>query len=197
MNKGIRGEGSGMEENMSKIVIFFATGYEEIEALTVVDILRRAGEDITMVSITDERRVTSSHGVEVTMDKTLSEVNFDETDVIVLPGGMPGTKNLEACEALMGQVDAFVKAGKTVAAVCAAPSILGHRGHLKGKKACSFPDFESHLEGADVRQEPAVTDGNIITGRGMGAAIPFGLAILEKLQGKEAAEAMGKKIVYL
>lgn len=197
MNKGIRGEGSGMEENMSKIAIFFATGYEEIEALTVVDILRRAGEDITMVSITDERRVTSSHGVEVTMDKTLSEVNFDEADVIVLPGGMPGTKNLEACEALMGQVDAFVKAGKTVAAVCAAPSILGHRGHLKGKKACSFPDFESHLEGADVRQEPAVTDGNIITGRGMGAAIPFGLAILEKLQGKEAAEAMGKKIVYL
>ncbi len=186
----------GTEENMSKTAIFFATGYEEIEALTVVDILRRAGEEITMVSITDERRVSSSHGVEVTMDKVLSEVNFDETDVIVLPGGMPGTKNLEACEALMEQVDAFVKAGKTVAAVCAAPSILGHRGHLKGKKACSFPDRESELEGADVKQEPAVTDGNIITGRGMGAAIPFGLAILEKLQGKEAADAMAAKIVY-
>ncbi len=182
---------------MSKTAIFFATGYEEIEALTVVDILRRAGEEITMVSITDERSVTSSHGVEVTMDKVLSEVNFDETDVIVLPGGMPGTKNLEACEALMEQVDAFVQAGKTVAAVCAAPSILGHRGHLKGKKACSFPTMESQLEGADVKQEPAVIDGNIITGRGMGAAIPFGLAILEKLQGKEAADAMGKSIVYL
>ncbi len=182
---------------MSKTAIFFATGYEEIEALTVVDILRRAGEEITMVSITDERSVTSSHGVEVTMDKVLSEVNFDETDVIVLPGGMPGTKNLEACEALMEQVDAFVKAGKTVAAVCAAPSILGHRGHLKGKKACSFPTMESQLEGADVKQEPAVIDGNIITGRGLGAAIPFGLAILEKLQGKEAADAMGKSIVYL
>ncbi len=182
---------------MSKTAIFFATGYEEIEALTVVDILRRAGEEITMVSITDERSVTSSHGVEVTMDKVLSEVNFDETDVIVLPGGMPGTKNLEACEALMEQVDAFVKAGKTVAAVCAAPSILGHRGHLKGKKACSFPTMESQLEGADVQQEPAVIDGNIITGRGMGAAIPFSLAILEKLQGKEAADAMGKSIVYL
>ena len=181
---------------MSKTAIFFATGYEEIEALTVVDILRRAGEEITMVSITDERSVTSSHGVEVTMDKVLSEVNFDETDVIVLPGGMPGTKNLEACEALMEQVDAFVKAGKTVAAVCAAPSILGHRGHLKGKMACSFPDMESQLEGADVKQEPAVIDGNIITGRGMGAAIPFGLAILEKLQGKEAADAMAAKIVY-
>ncbi len=181
---------------MSKTAIFFATGYEEIEALTVVDILRRAGEEITMVSITNGRSVTSSHGVEVTMDKVLSEVNFDETDVIVLPGGMPGTKNLEACEALMEQLDAFVKAGKTVAAVCAAPSILGHRGHLKGKKACSFPDMESQLEGADVKQEPAVIDGNIITGRGMGAAIPFGLAILEKLQGKEAADAMAAKIVY-
>ncbi len=150
-----------------------------------------------MVSVTDERSVTSSHGVEVTMDKVLSEVNFDETDVIVLPGGMPGTKNLEACAALMEQVDAFVQAGKTVAAVCAAPSILGHRGHLNGKKACSFPDMESQLEGAEVLREPAVIDGNIITGRGMGAAIPFGLAILEKLQGKEAAEAMGRKIVYL
>ena len=123
---------------MSRTAIFFATGYEEIEALTVVDILRRAGEEITMVSVTDERSVTSSHGVEVTMDKVLSEVNFDETDVIVLPGGMPGTKNLEACAALMEQVDAFVQAGKTVAAVCAAPSILGHRGLLKGKKACSL-----------------------------------------------------------
>ena len=182
---------------MSRTAIFFATGYEEIEALTVVDILRRAGEEITMVSVTDERTVTSSHGVEVTMDKVLSEVNFDETDVIVLPGGMPGTKNLEACAALMEQVDAFVQAGKTVAAVCAAPSILGHRGHLNGKKACSFPDMESQLEGAEVLREPAVIDGNIITGRGMGAAIPFGLAILEKLQGKEAAEAMGKKIVYM
>jgi len=182
---------------MSRTAIFFATGYEEIEALTVVDILRRAGEEITMVSVTDERSVTSSHGVEVTMDKVLSEVNFDETDVIVLPGGMPGTKNLEACAALMEQVDAFVQAGKTVAGVCAAPSILGHRGHLNGKKACSFPDMESQLEGAEVLREPAVIDGNIITGRGMGAAIPFGLAILEKLQGKEAAEAMGRKIVYL
>ncbi len=181
---------------MSRTAIFFATGYEEIEALTVVDILRRAGEEITMVSATDERSVTSSHGVEVTMDKVLSEVNFDETDVIVLPGGMPGTKNLEACAALMEQVDAFIQAGKTVAAVCAAPSILGHRGHLNGKNACSFPDMESQLEGAEVLQEPAVIDGNIITGRGMGAAIPFGLAILEKLQGKEAAEEMAVKIVY-
>lgn len=181
---------------MSKTALFFATGYEEIEALTVVDILRRAGEKIEMVSVTQERKVTSSHGVEVTMDKVLTEVNFDEVDVIVLPGGMPGTGNLEACTALMEQVDAFVKAGKIVAAVCAAPSILGHRGHLKGRKACSFPSMESHLEGAKVCQEPAVRDGNIITGRGMGAAIPFALTILEALQGRDAAKQMAKTIVF-
>lgn len=181
---------------MSKIAIFFATGFEEIEALTVVDILRRAGETVQMVSITGEKRVTSSHDVTVEMDLLFSEVDFTTLDVLVLPGGMPGTKNLEAFAPLMEQVDDFVKAGKLVTAICAAPSILGHRGHLKGKKACSFPSFEDHLEGADVVKEPTVIDGNIITGRGMGAAIPFGLAILEKLQGKEAAEALAEKIVY-
>ncbi len=181
---------------MSKTAIFFGTGYEEIEALTVVDILRRAKEDIEMISITGEKSVTSSHGVEVRMDKLLEEVDFSKVDVLVLPGGMPGTKNLEACGALMEQVDACIQAGKTVAAICAAPSILGHRGHLKGKKACSFPGVEDQLEGAEVKKEPAVTDGNIITGRGMGAAVPFGLAILEKLQGREAAEAMAERIVF-
>ncbi|MCM1267164.1 MAG: DJ-1/PfpI family protein [Bacteroidales bacterium] len=181
---------------MSRIAVFFATGFEEIEALTVVDILRRAGETVEMVSVTGEKTVTSSHSVTVETDALFSEVDFDKVDVIVLPGGMPGTKNLEAFAPLMEQVDAFVNAGKLVTAICAAPSILGHRGHLRGKKACSFPSFEEHLEGAEVRNEPAVIDGSLITGRGMGAAIPFGLAILEKLQGKEAAEAMAEKIVF-
>lgn len=181
---------------MSKIAVFFGTGYEEIEALTVVDILRRAGETAEMVSVTEERKVAGSHGIAVEMDKTLSEVDFESVDVLVLPGGMPGTKNLEACEALMEQVDDFVTKGKVVTAICAAPSILGHRGHLKGKKACSYPAFESHLEGAEVLQTPAVTDGNIITGRGMGAAISFGLAILEKLQGRDAADKMADAVVF-
>lgn len=181
---------------MSNIAVFFGTGYEEIEALTVVDILRRAGETVEMISITEEKTVTGSHSIEVGMDKTLSEVDFDSVNVLVLPGGMPGTKNLEACEALMAQVDRFAAEGKVVAAICAAPSILGHRGHLKGKKACSYPSMESHLEGAEVLQDPAVTDGNIITGRGMGAAIAFGLAILEKLQDKDAADKMADTVVY-
>lgn len=181
---------------MSKAAVFFGTGYEEIEALTVVDILRRADVETTMVSVTKERSVTGSHSISVAMDAMLSEVDFNSLDVIVLPGGMPGTKNLEACEALMEQVDAFIAQDKIVAAICAAPSILGHRGFLKGRKACSFPNFESHLEGAEVMDQPAVIDGNLVTGRGMGAAVPFALAILEKLQGKEAAEKMAANIMY-
>lgn len=181
---------------MSKTAVFFGTGFEEIEALAVVDILRRAGVDTSMVSITGERSVTGSHSIKVEMDALLGEINFDELDLIVLPGGMPGTKNLEACEPLMKQVDAFVAQDKLVAAICAAPSILGHRGILKGKKACSYPTFEDHLEGAEVMRQPAVIDGNIITGRGMGAAVPFGLAVLERLQGRESAMKMAERIVY-
>ena len=181
---------------MSKAAVFFGTGYEEIEALTVVDILRRAGIETLMVSAMDQRHVEGSHNIMVEMEMLVREVDFEQIDVIVLPGGMPGTKNLEACELLMEQVDSFASQGRLVAAICAAPSILGHRGLLKGKKACAYPTMEDQLEGAQVLKEPAVIDGNIITGRGMGAAIPFGLAILEKLQGKEAAQKMAETIVY-
>ena len=182
---------------MSKAAVFFGTGYEEIEALAVVDILRRAGVETPMVSITGERSVAGSHDIKVEMDALFEELDFDELDLIVLPGGGQGTKNLEAFEPVMAKVDDFVAQDKLVAAICAAPSILGHKGILKGKKACSYPSFESHLEGAEVMHQPAVIDGNIITGRGMGAAVPFGLAILEKLQGREAAQKMAETIVYM
>lgn len=182
---------------MSRVCVFFGTGYEEIEALTVVDLLRREGIETDTVSVTGERVVVSSHKIPVTMDKLIEEVDFDSVEMIVLPGGMPGTRNLEACEALMAQVDAFVAAGKPVCAICAAPSILGHRGHLKGKKAIAFPGFEEELEGAEVVPSKVVRDGNIITGRGMGCAVDFGLAIVEYFDGKEAKEALAKKIVFV
>lgn len=182
---------------MSKVCVFFGTGYEEIEALTVVDILRRQKIDTQMVSVTGEKMVTGSHQIPVQMDCLIEDVDFDTVDVIVLPGGMPGTKNLEACEMLMEQVDAFAAAGKTVCAICAAPSILGHRGLLKGKKAIAYPGFEDELTGAVITCEPAVRDGNIITGRGMGCAIDFGLLILEYLEDKKAGDAMAEKIVYM
>ena len=162
---------------MKDICVFFGTGYEEIEALTVVDILRRGGLPVKMVSITGEYNVTSSHQVTVKMDALFDEIDFDQVEMIVLPGGMPGTKNLEAFEPLMEQVEAFDKAGRPISAICAAPSILGHRGMLKGRDACSFPEFESHLEGANVLKQPAVVSDHITTGRGMGAAIEVGLAI--------------------
>lgn len=181
---------------MSKVGVFFAEGYEEIEALTVVDLLRRAGIETDMVSVTTDRMVTSSHRIPVVTDKLLEEVDFEELSAIVLPGGMPGTKNLEACAFLMEQVEQFYQQGKCVAAICAAPSILGHRGMLKGRNACSFPEFESHLEGAAVGRNSVEISDNVITSRGMGCAIDFGLAIVAYFQGRASAEALAEKIIY-
>ncbi len=181
---------------MSRVCVFFGTGFEEIEGLTVVDILRRQGIETDMVSIMEDKVVTGSHQIPIVTDRLIDEVDFDSVDMLVLPGGMAGTKNLEKCDKLMEQVDAFVKAEKAVCAICAAPSILGHRGHLKGKKAIVYPGFEEQLTGAEIVYEPAVRDGNIITGRGMGCAIEFALKIVEYLADEEAARAMAKKIVY-
>lgn len=184
------------QDLMNKVCVFFGTGFEEIEALTVVDLLRREKIETDMVSITAEKTVEGSHGIRVEMDRVFDEIDFEHTDVIVLPGGGAGTKNLEACEPLMRQVDRFVEEGKTVCAICAAPSILGHRGHLKGKRAIAYPGFEKELAGAKIVYEPAVTDGRIITGRGMGCAVEFGLAIVEHLKGKETAQTLAEKIVF-
>ena len=181
---------------MKKIAIFFAEGYEEIEALTVVDICRRCGLAVELVSITEERLVKSSHGVAVQMDKIFAEADFGEYDMLVLPGGMPGTKNLEAHEGLMAQVDAFYEAGKDLAAICAAPSIFGHRGILQGRRACCYPSFESHLEGAEVTGGPVEISEHVITSRGMGTAIDFGLTIAGLFVGREKAEEMANTIVY-
>ena len=181
---------------MKQIAIFFAEGYEEIEALAVVDICRRCGLAVDMVSITEEERVKGSHGISVEMDKTWSQADFGDYDMLVLPGGGEGTRRLEACEKLMEQIDSFYKAGKYIAAICAAPSIFGHRGILKGRKACSYPDFESHLEGAEVTAGPVEIDGNVITSRGMGTAIPFGLAVASVFCGREKADELAKAIVY-
>lgn len=181
---------------MKKTAIFLAEGFEEIEALTVVDICRRCGLEIDMVSITADSAVKSSHGVSVLADKTFSEVDFSEYEMLVLPGGMPGTKNLEAHEGLMAQVDAFYAEGKYIAAICAAPSIFGHRGILKGRRACCYPSFESHLEGADVTSGPVEISDHVITSRGMGTAIEFGLAIAGVFCGSRKAQETAAAIVY-
>ena len=183
---------------MNDICVFFGEGYEEIEALTVVDILRRASIPVKMVSITEKREVAGSHQITVRMDCILSEVDFDKVEMIVLPGGMPGTKNLEAYEPLMARLDEWNGAGKNIAAICAAPSIFAHRGYLKGKDACSYPSFEEHLAagGANVNRNEVTVCGHMIMARGMGCAIPFGLAIVERLLDRQTAERIKTGIVY-
>lgn len=181
---------------MNKVCVFLADGMEEIEALTVVDICRRAEIDLTTVSVTKDKKVTGSHKIAVEADAILSEIDFDKVDMIVLPGGMPGTLNLEACEPLMAQVDAFDRQGKYLSAICAAPSIFGHRGMLAGRKACSYPGFESQLEGATVTENPVEVADHFITSRGMGTAIDFSLAIVARMKGQERADALAKAIVY-
>lgn len=181
---------------MKRIAIFFAEGYEEIEALTVVDMCRRAGIQIDMVSVTKDMEVTGAHGIEVAMDASLDDYDFREVDMIVLPGGMPGTLNLEKSAKLMCNVDVFASSGRYVAAICAAPSILGHRGLLKGKTACCYPGFEEELAGATVTYNPCEVDGNIITARGMGCAIDFSKEIIRVLAGDEKAEEIVEKIIY-
>lgn len=181
---------------MSKIAVFFAEGYEEIEALTVVDICRRCQIEVETVSVTDESAVMGSHKILVTMDTVLKKADFDSYDMLVLPGGLKGVQGLEACDLLMEKIDAFYAAGKYIGAICAGPSIFGHRGILKGRKACSYPTFESHLEGAEVTAGPVEVSGHVVTSRGMGTSIDFALAIAEIFCGKEAAEEMAVKIVY-
>ncbi len=181
---------------MKKIGVFFAEGYEEIEALTVVDICRRCGLEVDMVSVTERLIVKGSHGISVQMDKCLLQTDFQDYSMLVLPGGMPGTKNLEAQEGLMAQVDAFYAQGKYIAAICAAPSIFGHRGILRGRKACCYPGMEGHLEGAQVTEGPVAISDNVITSRGMGTAIDFALAIAGALCGEEKAQQMAEAVVY-
>lgn len=181
---------------MAQACIFLATGYEEVEMLTVVDMLRRAKISIDMVSITDQKEVTSSHNVTITADKTLSEVNFDEAEMLILPGGIPGTPNLRACDPLCEKLKEFAANGKKVAAVCAAPTVLGELGILAGKKATCYPSFADKLATGDYVKQPVVTDGNVITSRGMGTCIEFAGAIIETLKDKATADAVKEAIIY-
>lgn len=181
---------------MVKIIVLVAEGTEEIEALTVVDLARRAGIEVEMVSIYEEPVVRGSHNIAIVADKTISEADWDNSDMIVIPGGMPGTLNIKACEAVVNHVMDFDKNGKMLAAICAAPSILGELGLLNGKKAVCYPGFEDKLEGATVVYEPVVADGNIITSRGLGTAIRFAGMIINKLLGDNIEKDILNQIIY-
>lgn len=181
---------------MKKIGVFMADGCEEIEALTVVDLARRAGIEVAMISTNGKKEVKGSHGIVFQSDIPAEFMDFDMLDGVVLPGGMPGTLNLGQNDFVQTAIASFATEGKLVAAICAAPSVLGMAGLLRDKKAVCYPGFEEQLFGAEVLKCSVVRDGNIITSRGMGTAIDFGLAIVEYLMGEEKAQELGKGIIY-
>lgn len=182
---------------MSKIGVFFAQGCEEMEGLIVVDVLRRAKFDVVSISVTDEKMVTGSHDITFCTDMLFQEVDFNQFDALVLPGGMPGTQHLQEHEGVKQIVQQFFEAKKLVAAICAAPSVLGSIGILKGKQATCHPGFEDKLQGAYLKEDNVVVDQNVITSRGMGTAIDFGLAIVSYFGTQELLEDVKKHLVYV
>ena len=179
-----------------KVCVFLADGFEEIEGLTVVDLLRRAEVDVTTVSIMKRNLIHGAHGIDVVADCLFEEKEYGEEDMLVLPGGMPGTTYLGEHRKLNEILKKFHNEQKYLAAICAAPSVFGKAGFLKGRKATCYPSMENTLEGAEFVDDEVVRSGHIITSRGMGTAIEFSMMIIEVLKGKETAEELKKAIVY-
>ena len=169
--------------------VFLADGFEEIEALAPVDVMRRAGLAVTTVSVTNNQIVIGAHGIPVVADAMFDELNYTDASLLFLPGGLPGATNLEAhaglCQLLTAKA---TQEDVVISAICAAPLVLGGLGLLNGKRATCYPGFEEHLKGADIQKLPVVCDQNVITAMGMGASIPFGLAIVAYFKGSECAE---------
>ena len=171
------------------IYVFLAEGFEEIEALATVDVLRRAELPVQTVGVGGDW-ICGSHGMRIQTDIREEGMELAKAQAVVLPGGMPGTRNLEASADVQRALDYMTKNDRYIAAICAAPSILGHRGQLNGKRATCFPGFEKDCAGAVILDEPAVADGRIITGKGAGAAIDFALTIVEQLKGRSVSDAL-------
>lgn len=171
------------------IYVMLADGFEITEALTTVDVLRRANLEVLTVGVNSEF-VTASCNITVKSDISADEVELDKADAVILPGGMPGTLNLEASNFVQNAVDFCVENDRFICAICAAPSILGHKGLLDGKNATCYPGFEINADKVNYTGEGAVADGKIITGKGAGCTIQFGLLIAEKLASKEVAESV-------
>ncbi len=173
---------------MKKAFVFLAEGFEEMEALGTVDILRRAAIEVTTVSITDVQVVRGAHNVPVTADTTLRNAELSGADALILPGGMPGAKNLNDCEPLKEALLQQYRENRIVAAICAAPMVLGGLGLLKNRKATCYPGFEDFLIGAEVTGEAVEADGNVITGKGPGLVYNFGLALVSAIKSAAVAE---------
>lgn len=183
---------------MYKVYEFLANGFEEIEGLAPVDILRRAGIDIQTVSITGSERVQSSHGVTVLADKTFEEAgDFSDADMLLLPGGMPGSTNLNAHEGVRQALLRQNAQGKRIGAICAAPMVLGSLGLLQGRRATCSPGFKEYLTGAEYTGELFTVDGNIITGEGPAATLPYAYKILSFFTDEDTTRKLQRKMQFL
>ncbi len=180
------------------VYVFLADGFEETEAITPIDMLRRCGFDVLTAAVGagEDNMVTSSHKVTVKADISAEECDMEKAELIILPGGMPGTKNLAASECVKKCINRAVERNILIGAICAAPSVIGEMGLLKGKRAVCYPGFEGALKGAEVCTEPAVRDGNIITARGAGAALEFSEELIKALSSEKKSKELSESIVW-
>ena len=181
---------------MKNVYVFLANGFEEIEALVIVDILRRAGVKVTTVSLTMETKVTGAHGIPVEADAMFADCDYTIADMMVLPGGMPGAANLARHSGLCSLIQAQSLADRWLAAICAAPMVFGRLGLLDGKKATCYPGFEGELTGAEYTAAPVEVEDLIITGKGPAAVFPFAYTLVEVLVGKDVADEVKKGMLY-
>jgi 4-methyl-5(b-hydroxyethyl)-thiazole monophosphate biosynthesis len=180
---------------MKKIAVILADGFEEIEAISIIDVLRRAEFDVTIISTTEKVEVTGSHNIIILADKLFEDVSYELFDMLILPGGMPGARNLNEHAGLRKQILNFFEQNKWLGAICAAPLVFGNLGILKNKKATCYPGYESQLHGAVVTAEETEVSGKIITGKGAGVAIQFALKIVEKTKGEQFATELARKMI--
>jgi 4-methyl-5(b-hydroxyethyl)-thiazole monophosphate biosynthesis len=182
------------EADMAHVIILLAEGFEEVEAITVIDLLRRAEITVTTVGLR-KKETCGGHGITLLADTTLSHLPIG-FDAVILPGGGIGTKNLAASEPVIRLVKKAFEDGIVCAAICAAPSVFGKAGILQNTRATCYPGFEDQLTGALFIEAAVVRDRNVITGRGVAAAIPFALELITRIEGEEAARQVGEKILY-
>ena len=177
------------------VFVHLAEGFEEIEAITIVDLLRRANIEVKTVSVSSEKSVVGSHGIKIVADLLFEEASYDKCSMIVLPGGMPGAKNLDEHNGLGDKIIEFNNQGKWLAAICAAPLVLGHMGVLLGRDAVCYPGFEEELQGAEVKYDDVCIYENIITSRGPSTAISFALELIEVLSDEYEKDRIKKGLL--
>ena len=181
---------------MNKVLIVLANGFEEVEALTTIDLLRRVDLEVTIAGL-EREFVTGAHDITVKCDRYYEEIQHRDYDCLILPGGQPGTNNLKNNAKIIEWVKNFENSNKLIAAICAAPTVLYAAGILNGKKLTSFPSEKDVFSNCIYLEEAVVQDGNIITSRGVGTAIPFSLKIVENMKGKEEAAQLAERILYV